>query len=396
MDLVSGQNTLIEPNNIGITFHIAKQGGIDIASNVFLLDSSNKVASNNDFVYSGNPERSDICVCQDINGGFSFILDALPANVQKIVFALNIPDGVETGKRFMDLGKITITVQHFISKKSVCTFCFDTQDRTETALIMGELYLRNGQWKFKALGQGFLGGLPPLAERYGVDLNTLKKTATPPPQPAPAPASFDETPQPKPVSLSKITLEKKGNSVSLEKKPNQQFGEILINLNWDQPKKTLFGRTKSVDLDLGCLFAFKDGFIGGVQALGNMFGSLEHEPFIRLDADDRSGASVGGENLRINGKHWDKLQRVLVFGFIYEGAPNWSQSNAVVTLKVPSQPDIEVRLDSHNNRRTMCAIAMLENDNGAIKVTKLIDYFVGHQDMDKAYQWGLRYTEGSK
>ena len=391
MNLVSGQNTIIESSNIGITFDIANLGNINIASNVFLLDSSNKVASNNDFVYSNNPERSDIGVCQDINGGFSFILDALPANIQKIVFALNIPDGVETGKCFMNLGKITITVQHFISKKTVCTFCFDTKESSETALIMGELYLRNGQWKFKALGQGFVGGLPPLAERYGVNLNTLKKTATPPPQPA----SFDEA-SPKPVNLSKITLEKKGNSVSLEKKPNQQFGEILINLNWDQPKKTLFGRTKNVDLDLGCLFAFKDGFIGGVQALGNMFGSLEHEPFIRLDADDRSGASIGGENLRINGKHWDKLQRVLIFAFIYEGVPNWAQANAVVTLKVPSQPDIEVRLDSHNDRRTMCAIAMLENDNGAIKVTKMVDYFIGHQDMDVAYHWGLRYTEGSK
>lgn len=388
MNLVSGQNTAIEATNIGIAFDIANNNGVKVESNVFLLNATKKVSSDKDFIYQNNPNREDICVCQDTQGGFSFILNALPANVEKVVFALNIPDSVEKAHSFQNLGQITITLRHFISKKILCSFCFDTQGHTETALVMGELYLRNQQWKFKALGQGFVGGLTPLAERYGVDLNALKKSA--------APAPVESKPNSKSVNLSKITLDKKGNSVSLEKKTNQQFGEVSINLNWDQPKKSLFGFSKSVDLDIGCLFAFKDGLLGGVQALGNMFGSLENEPFIRLDADDRTGASTAGENLRINGEQWDKIQRILVFGFIYEGVPNWSQANAVVKLNVPSQPEIEIRLDSHNNRRTMCAIAMLENDNGAIKVTKLVDYFAGHQEMDIAYQWGLRYQAGSK
>jgi tellurite resistance protein TerA len=87
---------------------------------------------------------------------------------------------------------------------------------------------------------------------------------------------------------------------------------------------------------------------------------------------------------------------VLIFAFIYEGVPNWSHVDAVITIKCSNQPDIEVRLDSHRNDQFMCAIAMLENVNGQLRITKLVDYFSGHQQMDHAYGWGLNYVAGSK
>ena len=151
-----------------------------------------------------------------------------------------------------------------------------------------------------------------------------------------------------------------------------------------------------VDLDLGCLFKMRDGRPGAVQALGNSFGSLQNPPYIQLMGDDRSGQSVQGEFLRINGRQWDQLDRIVVFALIYQGAPNWAETDAVVTIQTPNQPTLEIRLDSHRNDQRMCALVMLENDSGNIKVTKLVEYFLDHRFLDEAYGFGLRWVAGSK
>lgn len=188
---------------------------------------------------------------------------------------------------------------------------------------------------------------------------------------------------------------KKGQKVNLKKKV--PVGEILINLNWDQPKKRFLFGPRPIDLDLGCLYELKNGRKGTVQALGNAFGHLDHEPWIALDGDDRTGASAAGENLRINGAKIPEIQRVLVYTFIYEGAANWQTANGVVTLRYPGNEDIIVRMDEYNNARRMCAIALLQNDGGdGFSVEKQVTFFDGHAQMDKAYGWGMRWVAGRK
>ena len=188
---------------------------------------------------------------------------------------------------------------------------------------------------------------------------------------------------------------KKGQKVNLKKKV--PIGEILINLNWDQPKKRFLFAPKPIDLDLGCLYELKNGCKGTVQTLGNAFGHLNAEPWIALDGDDRTGASAAGENLRINGAKIPEIKRVLVYTFIYEGAANWQTANGVVTLRYPGNEDIIVRMDEYNNARRMCAIALLENDGGdGFSVEKQVSFFDGHAQMDKAYGWGMRWVPGRK
>ena len=188
---------------------------------------------------------------------------------------------------------------------------------------------------------------------------------------------------------------KKGQKVNLKKKV--PIGEILINLNWDQPKKRFLFAPKPIDLDLGCLYELKNGRKGAVQALGNAFGNLHAEPWIALDGDDRTGASASGENLRINGANIADIQRVLVYTFIYEGAANWQTANGVVTLRYPGNEDIIVRMDEYNNARRMCAIALLENNgDDGFSVEKQVSFFDGHAQMDKAYGWGMRWVPGRK
>lgn len=206
------------------------------------------------------------------------------------------------------------------------------------------------------------------------------------------------------VSLSKVSLEKKGQSVSLAKRPS--FGEISVNLNWNQgeAKPTGFfksllggGASKSaIDLDLGCLYELQDGKKGVVQALGNAFGEFAGPPYVQLSGDDRSGANADGETLRVNGGRWSDVKRLLVFTFIYDGVPNWDATDGVVTVRVPGEAPIEVRLTGGLNTAGMCGIAMIENLDGEIKVTRLVDYVAGHEALDKAYGWNMRWTAGSK
>lgn len=149
-------------------------------------------------------------------------------------------------------------------------------------------------------------------------------------------------------------------------------------------------------MDLGCLLEHQNGVKTVIQALGNGFGSFDSAPWVQLLGDDRTGAASDGENMRINGAHWSNFKRILLFAFIYEGIPNWAAADAVVTLKSPGQPELVVKLDSPGSRQGMCAIAILENDGGRIKITKLADYYVSHKELDQAHQFGFRWTVGSK
>lgn len=195
----------------------------------------------------------------------------------------------------------------------------------------------------------------------------------------------------------------KGQKVSLEKKSSAGLGEILVNLNWNaRPvKKGLFsaftGGGQGIDLDLGCLFELKDGSKGTVQALGNAFGSLNQAPYIALDGDDRTGAAVAGENLRINGNRIADIKRILVYTFIYEGIANWQQADAIVTIKYPGAEDIIVKMDTYNSSDKMCGLALFENLNDqTFSVEKIVQFYPGHQYLDQAFQWGLRWQAGRK
>ncbi len=191
----------------------------------------------------------------------------------------------------------------------------------------------------------------------------------------------------------------KGQKINLEKSQGASLGEVCINLNWNQSEKKsgLFFKSKSIDLDLGCLYELKDGSKGCVQALGNAFGSLNSAPYIALDGDDRTGANTNGENLRINGVKVSEIKRILVYTYIYEGAVNWKNVDGVVTVKVPGSNEIIVRMDEYGSKEIMCAIAMIENVNDEnFSVEKLVSFYPGHKVLDAAFGWGMNWQAGRK
>lgn len=183
------------------------------------------------------------------------------------------------------------------------------------------------------------------------------------------------------------------------------MGEIQINLNWNQKDKktggfftSLLRKIGGIDLDLGCFYELKNGAKGCIQALGNYYlGSLHSNPYIELDGDVRTGTVSCGENLRINGDKISEFRRVLVYSLLYQGAANWSHADGIVTLKYLAGPDIEVKLNEHQNGKIMCAIAMIENENNeTFKVERLVEYFKGYREMDRAYGWGMNWLVGIK
>ena len=194
----------------------------------------------------------------------------------------------------------------------------------------------------------------------------------------------------------------KGQKINLKKSASSGLGEILVNLNWNSKPKSkgffsgLFG-SKGIDLDLGCLFELKNGSKGAVQALGNNFGTLTNPPYVALDGDDRTGASVAGENLRINGNQIAQIKRILVYTFIYEGVANWQEADATVTIRYQGAEDIVVKMDNYNTNNTMCGLALLENMNDeTFSVEKIVQFYPGHKDLDRDFNWGLNWVAGRK
>jgi len=397
--LVSGQNTALTGLQYVFDLTVGNPGTATLDASAILVDASGKARGDADFVFYNQPNHPTGAIRQVSGSRFDVDLAKLPAHVEKVVFVFTVEQGLSVLPQGYGFSLEGAGQQ--------VTFHGQSGNRPEKSLMLMELYRRNGAWKVKAVDQGFAGGMGRLAEHFGIEVGESTPAATPPPAPKPAPQPAPKpTPAPapaaKPINLSKITLEKKGETISLEKK-SSSFGKIHVNLNWEQGngksggllKSLLGGGNSAIDLDLGCMYKLKNGKGGVVQALGNAFGNLEREPYIHLDGDDRSGQSSNGENLYLNGHHWSEIDRVMIFAFIYEGASNWAQANGRILLKAPDQPEVEVRLDAASGGN-FCVIAMLNNQNGSLHIAKEVNYFPGHKQADKHYGFGFNWTAGRK
>jgi tellurite resistance protein TerA len=410
-----GQKGKLADLGLGQVFPVAvdiASGAMEVDVSCFGVDAAGQLSDDRYMVFFNQKAAPDNAIVLDLNGGkavFQLDLGRLPAGIDKLVFTAAADQGSMRSLQASSLA---------LGQPAAATFAFSGADfQDEKAVIIGELYRRDGSWRFGAVGQGFAGGLSALLKHFGgTEAAPSAAPASTPPAPSPAP-------EPKKISLSKITLEKRGDKVSLDKRDSQGYGRIRINLNWNQggtPGSSatgseqpasggfigkLFGkpasRANGIDLDIGCLFEMTNGAKSAVQALGNSWGAYDRPPYIHLEQDDRTGNVTTGENLYINGAHFDQIKRVLVYAFIYEGVPNWAATDGVVTIEIPGQPPVEVRLDSGSNL-SMCAIAMLDNQGGNLQVTKLVEYFGGqgritaHQLMDERYRFGLNWSAGRK
>ena len=97
-------------------------------------------------------------------------LDLVPADVVKMVVAVTIHDAQAKGQNFGQIQNAFIRVVNEETGVEVVRYDLAEDYSTETAMVFGEIYRNNNEWKFRAIGQGYAGGLSAMCQRYGINL----------------------------------------------------------------------------------------------------------------------------------------------------------------------------------------------------------------------------------
>jgi tellurium resistance protein TerD len=151
----------------------------DLDASAFLLAESGKVRSDADFIFYNQLKSSDGSVehtGDNLTGegegddeSIKVDLSRVPAEIQKIAIAVTIHDAENRRQNFGMVENAFIRVVNDSDNKEIARYDLSEDYSTETALIFGEVYRHGAEWKFRAVGQGFQGGLAPLARNYGVN-----------------------------------------------------------------------------------------------------------------------------------------------------------------------------------------------------------------------------------
>lgn len=152
----------------------------DLDASIFITGENGKVLNDSSFIFYNNKTSQDGSVehLGDNRSGagegddeqVNVKLTGLAADVKKLVFAVTIHDAESRKQSFGQVGNAYIRVVNKADGKELARYDLSEDASTETAMIFGELYRHNDEFKFKAIGQGFAGGLKPLAEAHGVSI----------------------------------------------------------------------------------------------------------------------------------------------------------------------------------------------------------------------------------
>jgi len=152
----------------------------DIDASGFMLTADSKVRSDTDFIYYNNkksPDGSIEHLGDNLTGAgegddetINVTLDGVPSDVDKIGFTVTIHDAEAKRQSFGQIAKAYIRVINRGDNAELARFDLSEDGSTETAMIFGELYRAGAEWKFRAVGQGFQGGLGALAKHFGVNV----------------------------------------------------------------------------------------------------------------------------------------------------------------------------------------------------------------------------------
>jgi tellurium resistance protein TerD len=152
----------------------------DLDGAVFLLDAQGKVRSDADFVFYNNLKSVDGSVVHsgdNLTGAgegddesVTIDLAKVPAEVDKIAVCVTIHDAEARRQSFGQVSKAFIRCVNAAGNTEIARYDLSEDSSTEAAMIFGEVYRAGADWKFRAIGQGFKGGLGPLAKNYGVNV----------------------------------------------------------------------------------------------------------------------------------------------------------------------------------------------------------------------------------
>jgi tellurium resistance protein TerD len=152
----------------------------DLDASAFMVKEDGKVRSDSDFIFYNQTKSA--CSSVEHTGdnrtgagegddeAVIVLLDKVPADVHRVVFCVTIHDADTRKQNFGQVNHAYVRVVNKDSNNEVARYDLSEDASIETAMIFGEIYRHSGEWKFKAVGQGYAGGLAALARQYGINI----------------------------------------------------------------------------------------------------------------------------------------------------------------------------------------------------------------------------------
>ena len=152
----------------------------DLDASVFLLNEAGKIRSEGDFVFYNQLRSADGSVehTGDNRTGagdgddeqIKIDLARVPADVQKVSITCTIDQADARQQNFGQVGNAFVRLVNEANNQEIVRYDLGEDFSTETAVIFGEVYRHNSEWKFRAVGQGYAGGLAAVCAGYGLNL----------------------------------------------------------------------------------------------------------------------------------------------------------------------------------------------------------------------------------
>ncbi len=167
---------------VGLGWDARPTDGVDfdLDASAFMVKDDGKVRSDSDFIFYNQTKST--CGSVEHTGdnrtgagdgddeSVVVLLDKIPADIQRVVFTVTIHDAESRKQNFGQVSQAYVRVVNKDSNSEVARYDLSEDASIETAMIFGEIYKHGAEWKFKAVGQGYAGGLAALARQYGINI----------------------------------------------------------------------------------------------------------------------------------------------------------------------------------------------------------------------------------
>jgi tellurium resistance protein TerD len=180
---LTGSDPTLKSVKIGLGWESRETDGnaFDLDASLFMVGSTGKVRGDHDFIFYSQLDSQCKSVHHtgdnrtgDGDGDdeeLHVYLGKVPKAIERLIVAVTIHDADSRGQNFGQVSDAFIRIVNLDSDSEIARFDLSEDYSTETAMIFGEVYRRNDEWKFRAVGQGYSGGLHALCVQYGVQVD---------------------------------------------------------------------------------------------------------------------------------------------------------------------------------------------------------------------------------
>ena len=189
ISLTKGQNVSLSKTDpslknvlVGLGWDARSTDGqnFDLDASVFMATENGKVPSDRHFIFynqlvspCGGVEHTGDNLTGDGDGDDESVivcLDKVESNIKSLFITVTIHDAEARRQNFGQVSNAFVRIVNNDTSDEIVRFDLSEDYSTETAMVFGEIYRHNGEWKFRAIGQGYTGGLYSLCQQYGVNV----------------------------------------------------------------------------------------------------------------------------------------------------------------------------------------------------------------------------------